>query len=157
MCSIENCLSNEHARGFCNKHYRRFMKYGNPLKAKNRWGHDKNTSAKDRFISKLLIGPISEDGITRHLLYDGAKDKFGYGVFHNTKSIKAHRFLWELWIGPILNDDDDLDHRPECPKNCVNPAHLQLLNKIEHLKLGHKRGELSIIPMLEANKRRRNG
>lgn len=28
MCSVENCTNNVHAKGFCNKHYRRFLKHG---------------------------------------------------------------------------------------------------------------------------------
>lgn len=31
VCSIKDCVNKIHARGCCNKHYLRWLKYGNPL------------------------------------------------------------------------------------------------------------------------------
>lgn len=31
ICSIEDCVNKHHAKGFCNLHYRRWLKYGNPM------------------------------------------------------------------------------------------------------------------------------
>ena len=32
MCSVEDCVASVHSRGFCQKHYRLFQKYGKPEK-----------------------------------------------------------------------------------------------------------------------------
>lgn len=48
-----------------------------------------------------------------------------YGQFHyQGKTVKAYRFAYELVVGPIPKSRE-LDHRPTCPKRCVNPAHLR--------------------------------
>jgi hypothetical protein len=52
--------------------------------------------------------------------------------------VLAHRYAWEKWVGPIP-EGHDLDHRPECPKNCVNIAHLQPLTRSEHVTLTWER------------------
>lgn len=31
-CAVENCGNSVHAKGYCNTHYRRYLKFGNPLK-----------------------------------------------------------------------------------------------------------------------------
>jgi hypothetical protein len=55
----------------------------------------------------------------------------GYGQFWDgTALVYAHRFAYELLVGPILidpasEDSLQLDHRTTCPKKCVNPEHLR--------------------------------
>lgn len=57
-------------------------------------------------------------------LWVGAKNESGYGNFViNHQMFKAHRFSWELYIGPVL--DDCVLHRCDVPA-CVNPEHLFL-------------------------------
>ena len=38
ICIIENCQNNIVAKGFCNKHYLRFKKYGDPLHSQHKTG-----------------------------------------------------------------------------------------------------------------------
>jgi restriction endonuclease Mrr len=40
----------------------------------------------------------------------------------------AHRVAWELTNGPIAGGLV-IDHRPTCPKNCVNPEHLRVVTR----------------------------
>ncbi len=48
-----------------------------------------------------------------------------YGSFWlDGRTLGAHRIAYELAMGPIP-DGMRLDHRPTCPKHCVNPAHLR--------------------------------
>lgn len=100
-----------------------------------------------RFLTGLEMGQVSEDGFTRHLLWTGFVDKNGYGRIgrrdrETGKQINTlvHRFGYERWIGPIP-DGHDLDHRPDCPKNCVNPAHLTPRTKGDHIAEGFRTGE----------------
>ena len=62
-------------------------------------------------------------------LWTGSLDTWKYGQIriagHN---ILVHRFSYELHVGPIP-EGQTVDHRMECPKNCVNPAHLRLATR----------------------------
>ena len=40
ICKIDNCESKYYALGYCNKHYTRFRKYGDPLKTHPKYEHD---------------------------------------------------------------------------------------------------------------------
>lgn len=78
-----------------------------------------------------------------HLLWTGpfgSGPKGQYGRMPKTKQ-GAHRYAWERVHGP-LKSTEMIDHQPECPKSCVNIAHLTKLTRSEHAKLGWERGEL---------------
>jgi hypothetical protein len=156
ICSIEECdrlyfkgMWQEDFSPLCHMHATRSRRTGNPLKLKTTrgraFGVDREKDFDKRFMAQLEIGEISEDGYTRHLLYTGYTIK-GYGrqfklIDGKSVGILAHRYLYEKWVGPIL-ENHDLDHRPECPKNCVNPVHLTPRTKSEHTKITASRGEL---------------
>src|SRR2546428_7162309 len=54
----------------------------------------------------------------------GCLDAHGYGAIgFNGKTIKAHRFFYELFVGS-LNHDLTIDHLCK-NKRCVNPEHLE--------------------------------
>lgn len=79
----------------------------------------------ERFWSKVdrSAGP---DGCW---LWTAGLDEAGYGRFNPTSrvKVKAHRFAYELLVGPIP-DGLQLDHVYDfgCRhRNCVNPAHLE--------------------------------
>jgi hypothetical protein len=58
----------------------------------------------------------------------------GYGVVEiRGKRSRAHRFLWELYNGPVPSGFE-LHHRCQS-KSCCNPAYLILISKTEHRKL----------------------
>lgn len=69
-----------------------------------------------------------EDSFWRHVertnrcwLWTGSVGSTGYGQIRASgRLVKAHRFSYELLIGP-LGPDERLDHDRRCPKNCVNP------------------------------------
>lgn len=63
----------------------------------------------------------------------------GYGYIGvNYKGIRAHRYNYELLVGPIP-EDLQIDHLCKV-KNCVNPAHLEPVTLQENVR----RGEASI-------------
>src|SRR5574337_48498 len=62
------------------------------------------------------------------------KDKDGYGKFKPTHTtlVRAHRFSYELLVGPIPKGLQ-LDHICK-NKACVNPAHMQAVTCNENIK-----------------------
>ena len=84
-----------------------------------------------RFWEKVdLNGPVSPQDGTRCWLWTGAQDGRGYGQFWRREHVRAHRFSYELHVGPP--GDAHLDHRHTCPKHCVNPEHLRLADKAQN-------------------------
>lgn len=65
-------------------------------------------------------------------LWTGACNDVGYGQIRIDGKLKyAHRFAYELLVGPIP-PGMMLDHRHTCPKHCVNPEHLRLADKAQN-------------------------
>src|SRR3990167_3398100 len=72
-------------------------------------------------------------------LWTGKDYGNGYGYFAiNGKNHKAHRFSYEMLVGPIL--EETLDHlcRVRC---CVNPAHLEPVSRAANTARGNPRKE----------------
>lgn len=63
----------------------------------------------------------------------GRNRQYG-GVKFNGKTYAAHRFVYELLVGPIP-DGLTLDHLCRVPL-CVNPDHLEPVTQIENMKRG---------------------
>lgn len=64
--------------------------------------------------------------------WTASTDRFGYGAFGLTSRsiLKAHRYAWELGIGPLA-EGDCLLHSCDNPK-CVNVAHLRIGTRSEN-------------------------
>lgn len=118
-CSIEGCGSLAHARGMCNKHHKRWLRTGNPLV-------DGRRSTPDDIVKRFWA---KVDKTDNHWLWTAATNLVsGYGVLGagtRGKLVLAHRFAYELLVGPIPFGKV-IDHDYRCPKNCVNPDHLRL-------------------------------
>lgn len=74
------------------------------------------TSAMDRFSRKFFV---DAKGCWSWI---AGLDKDGYPVFFDgSKTVRAHRYSYELFVGEIT--DETLDHK--CMnRSCVNPSHL---------------------------------
>ena len=59
-------------------------------------------------------------------------DRYGYGSFkYRGKNLIAHRFSYERLVGEIP-DDLTIDHLCDRHRNCVNPAHFELVSRSEN-------------------------
>lgn len=122
ICSIGGCQRRPHARGWCGKHYQRWVKHGDP--------NYQRPTAEERFWSNVVKTETC-------WLWDGTCLPSGYGRIHvgsSRVSIYAHRYAYELLVGPIpegLTIDHVKDHgctSKACVKAIADefgPAHLE--------------------------------
>ena len=81
----------------------------------------------DRFLRRVNIGKPNQCWDWR-----GARTPFGHGQFwYIDKLHVAHRWLYEYLFGKIQKDLD-CHHTCENP-SCVNPFHLQLVTRKQHI------------------------
>jgi hypothetical protein len=67
--------------------------------------------------------------------WGGGRSTGGYGrFFDGGKGVQAHRFAYEMLVGPIP-DGLDLDHLCRV-RHCVNPSHLEPVTRSENLRRG---------------------
>lgn len=89
-------------------------------------------TAEDRFWAKV-------EKTKTCWLWTGAIGKGGYGNFYaDRRYVRAHRFAYELLVGPIP-EGLDIDHvraRGCRHRHCVNPAHLEPVTRQENLLRG---------------------
>lgn len=124
ICTIDGCGRPHAARGWCYRHWECWKVHGDPL-----W---QPPTTEERFWSKVdKNGPVPErrPDLGQCWLWTDAPLHFGHGRFTLThkKSVKAHRFAYELLIGPIP-EALVIDHLCRNPP-CVNPAHLEPVTK----------------------------
>lgn len=70
--------------------------------------------------------------IWRGAMRFGGYGQFGLHAANKTKTVRAHRYAYERWAGPIP-EDLELDHLCR-NRRCVNPAHLEPVTRQENLR-----------------------
>ena len=123
ICSFPGCSDPHQARGWCNKHVKRWRHHGDPA-----------VDTRDpvrRFWEK-----VDKRGPDECWLWMGAQTSGGYGTFwvEGKPNVRAHRFSYALANGPIP-DGTVVDHRCDVHL-CVNPAHLRALGNRENIMRG---------------------
>lgn len=114
-CSIDDCGKPAKCRGWCDMHYWRWSKYGDPLRVKK--------TAEERFWSK-----VDKNGPEGCWLWTDHLGRQGYADFWvPPRPVKAHRFAYELLVGPIP-EGLVIDHLCSV-RHCVNPAHLEAVTQ----------------------------
>jgi hypothetical protein len=88
----------------------------------------------DRFLSKYVV---AESGCWE---WQGSLDRKGYGEIHApgypNNRVRAHRFSYELFVGPIPRARNIvIDHLCRNPR-CVNPQHLEVVTQRENVIRG---------------------
>jgi hypothetical protein len=89
---------------------------------------------------RRLIGRFMErvEMVGEHAIWRGTIEPKGYGrFFDGHRNVLAHRWLYEIIVGPIP-EDKQLHHRCEIPA-CVHPYHMEPLTAVEHNAITHPR------------------
>lgn len=131
-CSISDCGKPVKARGWCSKHYDRWLTRGTTA--------DPRLSPEDRFWLRVeRDGPIPEHrpNLGHCWLWTGARNDLGYGRFYvgPGELTQAHRFAYELLVGPLPNGLVP-DHLCRVPP-CVRPSHLEVVTSRENTVRGN--------------------
>lgn len=115
VCSIPDCGKITFGRGWCNAHYMRWCRHGDPL------GGGTTKGNPLRYFRETVL---AFDG-NECLIWPYGHTSTGYGrIQKNGRSCLAHRLICEEVNGPSPTSKHVAAHR--CGnRNCVNPKHLR--------------------------------
>lgn len=122
-CSIPDCQRRAEKRGWCNMHWKRWYRHGDPLFTTRIVGDD-----LARFWSK-----VNKAGENECWHWTGKRNKKGYGrIKISGRFVMVHRYSWEL-VHPAIPEGKEIDHRCHTP-NCVNPKHLRVVTRKQNME-----------------------
>ena len=115
LCSIENCCKPVRSKGWCEAHYHRWYRHGDPLGFS---GTGRYSTPEDAFRARTVWQGDC-------LVWTGSSAPRGYGqLFVDGRLTPAHRYAWQKANGKIP-DGMFLDHACHNPP-CCNVDHLRL-------------------------------
>lgn len=141
ICSDPDCDRVAAARGLCHRHWAIWRRQCDPREMIR-------PTIEQRFWRKV----DASGGLDACWFWTASVDGGGYGEFvpvRNEKKAKAHRFAYELLVGPIP-DGLELDHlchtedltchpirqEPCRHRACCNPWHMEPVTHAENLRRG---------------------
>jgi hypothetical protein len=135
-CNVDDCEAPAEKRGFCDLHYTRWRRHGDPLIVLRRHRAEPKPEPKpkptfeQRFWARVAKGAPGECWE-----WTGAHADTGYAqVRANGRTAYAHRISYEMHKGPIP-DGLHIDHLCR-NRGCVNPAHMEAVTKKENDRRG---------------------
>lgn len=128
-CTVEGCGRAHVARGWCNAHYLRWLRRGDPCIDEAVCDTARITGTpQEQFWAKVAVS----DGCWT---WTAATDRDGYGKFtdhSNGRRMHAHRFAYELLVGEVP-EGLELDHLCR-NRACVRPDHLEPVTHLENVR-----------------------
>lgn len=120
ICSVDGCPRPHKAHGWCDTHYRRWLKRGDP-------GTDVPQSTSD------VWQRVNKDTVAGCWLWTGCCWPSGYGrITRNGRRHVAHRYIYEMLVAKVP-DGLELDHLCR-NRGCVNPEHLEPVTHQENMR-----------------------
>lgn len=122
-CQVENCgPADVIVRGFCGKHYQRWLKWGDVTYVAPNYGGQSGEIDKK---TGLLVRAKDKIQVTETCwLWEGSVVSDGYGsIRHLGVWWSTHRYVYTTLVGTIP-EGLELDHLCNV-RNCVNPDHLE--------------------------------
>lgn len=144
ICSIDGCSRPHLAKALCSMHYQRATD-GIDMARPPRITLYHSGSPEERFWQKVdKDGPVPAYApeLGPCWIWRGPPEKDGYGRLGvNGKTVKAHRFAYELLAGPIPEGlvPDHLCRVPRCVKataDNLGPSHLEVVTGRENTLRG---------------------
>lgn len=133
VCTIRGCDKRIFGRGWCQKHWTRWRRHGDPLHTEKRM----DMSMVERFFDQVEVTETC-------WIWRGTVSDNGYGTFQG--SLSPHRFAYQTWVGPIP-DGFHVDHTchnsnlscrglgPAClHRRCCNPDHLEAVSPSTNIR-----------------------
>jgi len=144
-CGLDGCGKPHKAKGYCSRHYRRYLKYGPKFNKRLDDARYPDLNVTQRFMNWVNIEIRDDrDGCW---LWTGSCFKGGYGQFKirkngNVKNYRAHRWSYLHFNG--VECPEVINHLCE-NKKCVNPDHLEpstplknsMYSRSKYCKRGH--------------------
>lgn len=154
-CAVAGCDISSYCKGFCEPHYRRFKKYGDPL------GRNPGRVYGDYNDEQRLLTygwDITNDGCWE---IKSSRTIHGYGRVRNSSNKQeiTSRMAYRVWVGPIP-DGMLVLHSCDNPP-CINPEHLRIgthfENSMDRSYRGRTGSRLSREDVIEIRRRLDNG
>jgi hypothetical protein len=146
-CSVKDCPNPIviESRALCNKHYKRWYKYGDPLITKKAYRHESPVCSVDGcelptlakgFCTNhyALMRRNGEPIRTRIFTGEYIKDGYRYVMTGYRHYEPEHRIVMERFLHRKLDSDEHVHHIDGDTLN-NSPSNLQIVTRSEHLKL----------------------